>query len=157
MMLLLMVAGCDERLVYMDYPVEFDDPNGASVITGDPEISPGTNHEQLFEEILDGDPCYIIQGFQGGVWVHLSIRVNGLPSTGKMFASLGSAVGEVEYDIKLMRTAEGYLEAYDIPIPVWVPEDQLDTLYGEEATLVVRFTTELGEVTAERSVVLEEG
>ena len=160
--LLVMVAGlsltsCDERFVYMEYPVEFDDPFGANLIVGDPDIIPGTNHEQLFEEIQDGDDCDIIHGFQGGIWVHLSIRVTGLPSSGTIFASLGPTVGEVEYDLKLMRTAEGFLEAYDIPIPIVVDEELVDTLYGEEATLIVKFTTEQGEVTAERKVVLGEG
>ena len=150
-------AACDDVIVYKDYPVVYDDPFGDDLIVGDPAIFPGTNHEQLFEEIKDGDDCHIIYGFQGGIWVHLSIRVTGLPSSGTIFASLGAEIGEIQYDLKLMRTAEGFLEAYDIPIPIKVDEEEIASLYGSDATLTVRFTTEAGEIEAVRYVILEEG
>ena len=157
LLITLPVGGCDEVIIYKDYPVVFDDPFGEDLIVGDPAIVPGTNHEQLFEELNDGDDCHIIYGFQGGIWVHLSIRVTGMPSSGTVFASLGTDVGEIQYDLKLMRTAEGFLEAYDIPIPIKVDEENIDALYGSEATLTVRFTTEVGEIEAVRNVILEEG
>ena len=116
-----------------------------------------TNDEQLFNEIEEGDVVYIIHGFQGGTWVHLSIRVTGLPSVGTVLARLGLGVGEIQYDLKLIRTAEGYLEAYDIPIPIPFEGMELDALYGQDTTLEVRFTTEDGEVTPSRLVTLEEG
>jgi hypothetical protein len=152
-----LLGSCDEVIIYQDYPVVFDDPFGEDLIVGDPAIFPGTNHEQLFEELLDGDDCYIIYGFQGGIWVHLSIRVTGLPSSGTIFASLGTSIGEIEYDLKLMRTAEGFLEAYDIPIPINVDEETIEALYGTEANLTIRYTTELGEIEAVRKVILGEG
>ncbi len=158
--LLLFIAplgACDEVIIYKDYPVVYDDPFGDDLIVGDPAIFPGTNHEQLFEELKDGDDCHIIYGFQGGIWVHLSIRVTGMPSSGTVFASLGTDVGEIQYDLKLMRTAEGFLEAYDIPIPINADEETIEALYGSEATLTVRFTTEAGEIEAVRNVILEEG
>ena len=76
---------------------------------------------------------------------------------GTITASLGAEVGEITYDLKLIVTAEGYLEAYDIPIPIPFEGDELDTLYGQETTLEVRFETELGETSTTREVVLEEG
>ena len=148
---------CETRTTYEDFPVEFDDPLGQDVIFGDPAIFPGTNEEQLFSEIEDGDTVYIIHGFQGGTWVHLSIRVTGLPSVGNIVASLGINVGEIAYDIKLIRTAEGYLEAYDIPIPIPFEGDELETLYGQEATLTVSFTTAAGAASATRVVILGDG
>jgi hypothetical protein len=152
-----LLASCDEVIIYQDHPVVFDDPFGEDLIVGDPGIFPGTNHEQLFEELLDGDDCYIIYGFQGGIWVHLSIRVTGLPSSGTVFASLGTSIGEIEYDLKLMRTADGFLEAYDIPIPINADEETIEALYGTEAILRVRYTTDAGEIEAVRKVILGEG
>ena len=151
------IFGCETRILYEDFPVEFDDPLGQDVIFGDPAIFPGTNEEQLFSEIEDGDTVYIIHGFQGGTWVHLSIRVTGLPSVGNIAASLGIHVGEIAYDIKLIRTAEGYLEAYDIPIPIPFEGDELETLYGQEASLTVSFTTANGAANATRLVILGDG
>ena len=152
-----MVGGCDHVIIYKDYPVVFDDPFGQDQIVGDPALFPGTNHEQLFEEIRDGDDCHIIYGFQGGIWIHLSIRVTGMARSGTIYASLGDAIGEVEYDMQLMRTAEGFLEAYDIPIPINADEETVEGLYGTKTTLTVRYTTEDGEIEAVREVTLEEG
>ncbi len=64
----------------------------------------------------DIDEVPVIHGFQGGTWIHLSVRVTGLPSDGMIEASLGD-VGSIRYGLKLTRSPEGFLEAYDIPIP----------------------------------------
>jgi hypothetical protein len=153
----VLFACCETRYVYEDFPVEFDDPFGQELIIGEAALIPGTNEEQLFAEIQDGDTVYIIHGFQGGTWVHLSIRVTGLSSAGSVFVSLGPAIGEIQYDLKLIRTAEGFLEAYDIPIPVVFAGEELEALYGQDATLEVRFTTSEGEVIAIRDVILGDG
>ncbi len=153
----LAIGACESRILYKDHPVVFDGPGDEALVLGDPELIPGTNDEQLFEEIADGDTVYIIHGFQGGTWVHLSLRVTGLPSSGSVTASLGSEIGEISYDLKLIRTAEGYLEAYDIPIPIPFEGTALEALYGQEVDLTVTFATSEGALTAVRAVVLGDG
>ena len=154
---LLALVGCEHHIIYKDHPVVFDGLGDEYLAIGDPEIIPGTNEEQLFEEIADGDTVYIIHGFQGGTWVHLSLRVTGLPSSGTVTATLSEGISEISYDLKLIRTAEGYLEAYDVPIPIALEGPELEALYGLQVTLTVTFSTSEGALTTSRDVVLGDG
>ena len=124
--------------------------------SGEKTLTPGTFEEQLFDPIDDGDPVYIIHGFQGGTWVHISVRVSGMTAYGKISVTL-QKVGTIEYDLKLVQTAEGFLEAYDIPIPVGKEGPALKILYGEASTLEITFSNDGGTVSTTRNVTLEEG
>ena len=167
-MLLLCVAagtllgsgpGCVVR--YSDYPVEFDAEEVAERYEGEPSLVAGTYEEQLFRELEEGAPLHVIHGFQGGTWVHLSVRVNGMPRSGEIAVSLnaqgGAEVGRVSYGIELVRAAEGFLEAYDVPVPL--PDDDvfLDDLMGQRGTLAVTYHAGGEQVSTTVGVVFREG
>ena len=141
----------------MDFPVEFTDVAGEGEWTGEKEMVLGIYEEQLFRTLHDGDAVHIINGLQGGTWVHLSIRISGLPRVGVVKVELGENVGAIEYNLKLVRTAEGFLEAYDIPVPVPFIGEELEALYGQTVSLKVSFTAAEQSVEAENQVVLEKG
>ncbi len=147
---------CGERIIYKDYPVEFDQKKGDLIGTGEVFLKLGFFKEQLFRELQENGDVHIIQGFQGGTWVHLSIRVSGVSSRGRIEASL-SGLGKISYDLKLVRSAEGFFEAYDIPIPIRKTEAQLRAIYGKGAVLKVTYTTDKKKLSAEKKVILREG
>jgi hypothetical protein len=159
-MLLLFAVGCSEsaveRIVYEDPAVVFDQEDYDQAAQGDPGITLGIYEEQLFRELTAGDDVPVIHGSQGGTWVHLSIRVTGLPADGLIAASLGD-VGSIRYGLKLTRSPDGFLEAFDIPVPVRVSEDELDALFGTQLTLTVSFKVDDITVEASMPVTLAEG
>jgi len=150
-------SGCLERTIYLDYPVIYEDTVSVNKWEGDPVLIPGIYEEQLFNEFEEGDDLYIIQGFQGGIWVHLSIRVGGLDSSGVIYAKLGNDIGEIEYNIKLVRSGDGYLEAYDIPVPVGYDGEELEKLYGTESFIEIEYTSGDQTLSVVRTVTLREG
>jgi len=153
----LSLSACYEEIIYMDFPVQFTDVGGSSEWLGEKEMVLGVYEEQLFRGLGDGDAVHIINGLQGGTWVHLSVRVTGLPRAGVINVVLGEDIGAIEYNIKLVRTAEGFLEAYDIPVPVPFEGDELEALFGQTVVLKVSFSAEGQSVSAESLVVLEQG
>jgi hypothetical protein len=117
-------------------------------------LTAGVLNEQLFNVIEAGDPLHIINGFQGGTWVHISVRVTGMRSRGRIEASLGEAVGETAFELKLIRTAQGFMEAHDIPIPV---RGDVDDLVGRDAILHITYTSRDEAIDLDLPVVLERG
>ncbi len=156
LMVCLVASSCNEIVVYRDFDVEFEDSSFSFDFSGSSELIIGVYHEQLFNDLSTGDPVHIINGLQGGTWVHISIRVVGMPTIGSIAVSLGD-VGDVEFDVKLVRSAEGYLEAYDIPIPIPLEGEDLEQLFGQDATLSVFYTSEEQTVSSELLVVMEKG
>jgi len=155
-LLTLWTGGCvDYNVVYQDLPVEFEEEEQTQ-ITDELSIAMGLYEEQLFRELGDSDEVPVIHGFQGGTWVHLSIRVTGMPPDGMIRASLGE-VGQIRYGIKLTRSPEGFLEAYDIPVPVPLTEADLELFYGQEVTLKAEFSANGEAVAAELKIVIVEG
>ncbi len=161
----LLITGCGEDYApfFADIETQQDlDPNAVD-FDGEPWLIPGVYEEQLFTEVESGGEMHIIHGFQGGVWVHLSIRVNGMRSLGRIKAGLGedNGIGETQYDLRLSRTAEGFLEAYDIPIPISYRGDDLaghlESLYGVEQPLNITFRVQDRSVSDQRQVVLHPG
>ena len=159
---------CGEReVIYRDHEVFFDyDPDEAQAGV-EKTLIPGIYEEQLFRSLEPQDPLHIVAGFQGGIWVHISLRVTGMRSRGQIEAQItlgedggGEEIGVTEFSIKLVRTAEGFLEAYDVPIPVGhrgASLQDIDHLFGRSATLTVRYTAE--EIVLEETtiVTLERG
>ena len=154
-----MGSACDTY--YADYPVEFDLTDEAMTYGEGSFLLPGIYEEQLFGEIENGGGIYVVHGFQGGTWVHLSVRINAMPSSGEISAELvgnqSGMVGSISYAIQLVRSAEGYLEAYDIPIPVPEETNFLNALYGEGGILTVRYVSGDYSVEATRTIVFQEG
>ncbi len=153
----LLTSGCGEvteRIVYRDHPVDFDQTDERLDVVGDPGLVLGLFEEQLFSELSDGDDVAIVYGLQGGTWLHLSMRVFGIRPDGQISVSLANDVtelGAVAYPLRLTRSAEGFLEAYDIPIPVNPPDgEELSILFGQRYTIVISF--ESGEVSATASI-----
>ena len=150
---LLLTSSCGEtieEIVYKDYPVEFDQKDELDEIVGDPELVLGVFDEQLFNDLSQGDEVAIINGFQGGTWVHISVRAFGVRSDGEVSAELGDGIGQIRYPLKLTRSPEGFLEAYDIPIPVNPADGDIDALFGQQVELHVSFTT--SEMTIEETL-----
>jgi hypothetical protein len=141
---LAVAAGsCKREIIYKDHEVVFDHVEETSWQDETPRIVPGTFEEQLFAPLKDGDPVQIVNGFQGGVWLHVSVRCFGMPPEGELTASLdlldGSALGETTVHLLLARSAEGFREAYDIPIPIERRGADLQALEGARATLAVSY------------------
>ncbi len=145
-----------ERIVFQDPAVVFDQEEYERMAAGEPGIELGIYEEQLFRELSAGSDVPIIHGAQGGTWVHLSIRVTGVRADGLIAASLGE-VGSIRYGLKLTRSPEGFLEAFDIPVPVRVPEEELEALFGTQLPLLVSFTVDDDVVEATILVTLVEG
>lgn len=156
----VLIAGCSEsaaeRIIYQDPPVVFDQEDYNRSVAGEPGLTLGIYEEQLFRELTQDADVPVIHGSQGGTWVHLSIRVTGMPADGLIAASLGD-VGSIRYGLKLTRSPEGFLEAFDIPVPVRVPDDELEALFGTKLTLSVSFTVDDEVVEASLPVTLVEG
>lgn len=154
MMACLVSPGCGDTpesdKVYRDLPVEFDGDGDRVVEQG---MTLGILLDDTFVPLDEGDPVEIINGFQGGTWVHLSLRVAGMPANGLIRASLGD-ISEVRYGLKLVRTEEGYLESYDIPLPVRLTEPQLAAIYGSEVDITATFEANGESVAATRRVSL---
>jgi hypothetical protein len=161
--------GCGEReVIYQDREVFFDyDPDEAQA-SMEKTIQVGVYEEQLFRSIEAQDELHIVAGFQGGIWAHISLRVTGLRSRGRIEARLslgedgsGAVVGETGFPIKLVRTAEGFLEAYDIPIPVGDRGSAMADVaqyFGRPALLTVRYSTpDFEPLEAQLIVILERG
>jgi hypothetical protein len=150
------LGACGEPVapVYSDVPTvaltEDDELRAGEQVS----ITAGVLNEQLFNELEAGDPLHIINGFQGGTWVHVSIRVTGMRSRGRIDASLGEGVGETAFELKLIRTAQGFMEAHDIPIPV---RGDVDDLVGQEAVLQLTYTSREEVIDLALPVVLERG
>mgnify|MGYP001449384144 FL=1 len=109
---------------------------------GDPSLVVGIVRDGRFEPFQAGQDLPILNGFQGGRWIHVALRVTGVRNRGRV--QLGVAgVGEASYDIKLVRRGD-FLEVFDLPIPVGrsprLDDDQIDALAGDSAHLVVSFT-----------------
>jgi hypothetical protein len=155
-LLALSLIGCVEyNTVYRDLPVEFEEEE-QNQTTDELSITMGLYEEQLFRPLDESSEVPVIQGFQGGTWVHLSIRVTGLPPDGMIRASLGE-VGQIRYGIRLSRSPEGFLEAYDIPVPVPLTEADLERFYGQEVTLKAEFSANGEAVSSELKIIVVEG
>ncbi len=153
---LLCLAGCaepDKELLYQDYPVEFDGDPEAML---EPGLVAGLYVEPNFIPLGDGDQMPIINGFQGGTWIHLSIQATGIEPQGLVRASLGE-VSSVRYGLKLTRTATGTLESYDIPLPIQLSEEEIEALFGQELPLSVEFQAGSDKVMTELMVVVSDG
>ena len=157
---LLPLWGCGEvieKTVYRDHPVELDVTGDEQTVIGDPEVVLGLFEEQLFDELVDGQQVAIVYGLQGGTWVHLSLRVFGMRPDGEISATLGD-LASIGYPLKLVRTAEGFLEVYDVPIPVNPPDGMpLSVLFGQTYTLTVTFASGEVSTAAEVRIVLVDG
>lgn len=147
-----LLCGCGDteyHVIYMDEPVEFD--VAQDDVAGEPELVLGALIDQRFEVLEGQAEMPIIFGFQGGTWVHLSIRAFGVRPGGEVSAKLGS-LGQIRYPLKLTRGPEGHLEAWDIPVPVAPADGDVQALYGQTFQLDVTFTA--GDVTVENSLMV---
>jgi hypothetical protein len=140
--------------IYRDVPTVALTEDDERHVGEEKTLTAGVLNEQLFDAVKAGDALHIINGFQGGTWVHISVRITGMRSRGRIVASLGEAVGETAFELKLIRTAQGFMEAHDIPIPV---RGDIDDLIGRDATLHITYTSREEALDLELPVVLERG
>ena len=152
LILVLSISCGDPQVItlFADRPVVFDgDGDRISEVT----LALGEFVDGEFLPINEGGGLTIIDGFQGGTWVHLSIRVTGLQPDGLVEVRLGD-ISSVRFGLRLTRTNEGFLEAYDIPLPVPLPLDEVAALNGQKVSLEASFES-LGEtITNNMEVVL---
>jgi hypothetical protein len=151
-------GGQEAETIYMDYPVEFD---GDGQVEVDPMLTAGVYLEPTFVPLEAGDPMEVINGFQGGTWIHLSVRAVGVRADGLIRASLttqgGQELSQIRYGLKLGRTPEGTLDAYDIPLPMRYSDQELEALFGQTARLEVEFTASGETVNVDMQVVIADG
>lgn len=158
-LVVLCACGAQEgEPIYMDYPVEFD---GDGLEEAEPMLTAGVYREPAFIPLEPGDPMEVINGFQGGTWIHLSVRAVGVRSDGLIRASLlgdqGQELSQIRYGLKLARTPEGHLEAYDIPLPMRYSDEELEGLFGQTARLQVEFEAAGESVNVDMDVVIADG
>ena len=163
---LALLAGCGEetpaadpedKIVYRDTPVDLEDTEWTPPIEGDPALTVGVTEDQLFRELVDGDDAPIIEGFQGGFWVHISLRTTGLGRSGRIDGRLvvddeDDPVGKLAADLRMTPTREGFFERSQVPIALgeaW--QEHFADLYDRAGRIEVSYTDEEGRV-AERIV-----
>ena len=149
------LCNCGEKVIYKDYPVDYDLKKKTEEVGENPTIILGVFKEQIFNVLKDGDPIEIINGFQGGTWIHISIRVLEMPSKGEVDVDIQS-IGRINYQINLTRTAEGYLEMHDIPIPVKLKKEQIGALIGQRVLLRVSYKAKGKTLNASHTVKVQE-
>lgn len=110
--------------------------------SGAPTLLVGGVAEGRFSAFEDGAELPILNGFQGGRWIHVALRVTGMRNRGRAEMRV-TGIGNASYDIKLIRRGE-LLEVFDLPIPVGrnprLSDDEVDALAGQTAQLEVSYT-----------------
>lgn len=138
--------------IYRDVPVDLVDTEWTPPVEGDPAVTVGVTEDQLFRELKDGDDAPIIEGFQGGYWVHVSVRTTGLGRSGKIDGLLeldgeADAIGQLNADLRLTPTREGFYERPQVPISLseaW--QVRFADLFDRSGTIGVTFTDAEGRV-----------
>ena len=154
--LLLMVAcgPTPTALVFEQPTVVFDALDAG--FQGEPSLVVGVVRDGRFEALAAGQALPILNGFQGGRWIHVALRVTGLRNRGRVQLGI-DGVGQAAYDIKLVRRND-FLEVFDLPIPVGrnprLDDDQVDALAGQDVHLVVSFTVGETRLAQEHDLVL---
>lgn len=154
------LGGCGEvetETIYRDLPVDLQDTQWTPPIEGDPSLVVGVTEDQLFRELVDGDHAPIIEGFQGGFWVHVALRTTGMGRSGRIDADLllgdgSTAVGNLSATLKLTYTREGHSERPQVPIALteaW--QLKFEELFDEPGAISLKFTDDEGRA-AERTV-----
>ncbi len=162
---LLASVGCVEEVTYVDPAVTFSDV-GIFEVTGDPGVTLGLYTEQFFVELESGDELPIIFGFQGGTGVMPALRTTGFHFDCRVSGAVVTEGGErvgflIDSPVRLDRTPDGTLDVESMPIPIAhlsTPEEPIDDLYGQPATLEVTVVDQLGtRITVSIGVVLVRG
>ena len=113
-------------------------------VEGEPTLIIGVTEDQLFRELLDGEDAPVVEGFQGGRWVHISLRATGVGIRGSLVGTLhmgDELVGELSEDLRLVPTREGFAERTQVPIALkeaW--QLKFEQLFGETGIITVAFT-----------------
>lgn len=147
-LLLGSTVACERTTIYRDHEVFFDGVREEEWKYQDPIIVPGVYEEQLFRELTESDDAQIINGFQGGIWMHISVRVGGAPPDGRLTALLEPDVGGTELVLRLTDGPDGFFEVYDVPIPIFVRGTTLDALEGTAGTLILTWLSEASSLEA---------
>ncbi len=142
----LTLAGCgeDPGTVLRDHPVDLRNTEWAPPVEGDPTLIIGVTEDQLFRELSDGAEAPVIEGFQGGRWVHMSLRATGVGIRGSLVGTLAlgdEIVGELSEDLKLVPTREGFAERTQVPIALkeaW--QLKFEDLFDQAGSIAVAFT-----------------
>ena len=141
--LLTLVVACGPapaQLTYASPELVFDRLDAG--FQGEPTLVVGVVRDGRFEGFTAGQELPILNGFQGGRWIHVAMRITGLRNRGRVQLGV-DGIGQAAYDIKLVRRAD-FLEVFDLPIPVGrsprLNDDQVDALAGQAARLAVSFT-----------------
>jgi len=117
-------------------------------VEGDPNLIIGVTEDQLFRELSDGEDAPVIEGFQGGRWIHMSLRTTGMGIRGSLVGTLRRAdevIGELSEDLKLVPTREGFAERTQVPIALteaW--QLKFEELFGQAGSIAVAFTDSQG-------------
>ena len=131
------------KTIYRDLPVDLEDTEWTPPIEGDPGLTVGVTEDQLFRELADGDDAPIIEGFQGGYWVHVAVRAVGVGRSGSIEGRLtikgeDDPVGSLRADLKLVLTREGFSERPQVPISLtedW--QKRFSDLFGKSGAIRV--------------------
>jgi hypothetical protein len=126
----------------VDPVVEYGD-QPAYEPSGDPELAIGYYVEQLYRPLADGDPCPVVNGFQGGTWTMPALRMRGVGRIATVSCSfvteIDEVIGDVEQEADFYLAPDGWIEIPAFPIPAKHygdrEQDPIDDLYGLDATL----------------------
>ena len=108
-------------------------PDNPSFID-DGQVSLGFYEEDVFVSLEAGDPCWVINGIQGGTWSMPTVRAQGIGDLITLECAIegngGEPLGDMLANIKFATGPEGDLEYNGVPIPV-IHDDP----FGLEASL----------------------
>jgi hypothetical protein len=147
----LLSSGCPaDDIVFVDPPVKLEQDDTPKV-TGEVFFELGFYYEGEYSRFEKGAPIPVVHGLQGGTWTMPTVRSGGLPAFGNIECLLetdaGELVGYVNAKSKFYLSPLGILEISNFPIPVYHPEnpmESIDDLYGQSATLDCFFSQEDG-------------
>lgn len=109
---------------------------GSTPITGTLRL--GFSLDGSWTELAAGDPCWVIDGIQGGSWTMPGVRIDGLTPqitlSCELTSSTGELLGETEVRASLAEV-DGTLEHEAIAVPVNPGDASLDHLWSTDVAL----------------------
>jgi hypothetical protein len=97
-----------------------------------------------FKPLNDGDAVQVIDGPQGGTWVHVALHAENIEATGQVTASVEPRIGLIRHWVEFERQGASHWELRELTVPV----ERRDA-YPKPATLSVEFEGPARGVTAD--------
>jgi hypothetical protein len=149
--------------VYRDLPVTIDGDPAPAYESGTAEIIPGQFVGDAFDALTDDEGLHILHGVQGGRWIHIGMRVRGVPSrSGQLTVQVdatpagGAPIAQTAQPVRATAN-DGWLEVRQIQIHVDLSDPAVSEIDGDPVSLRMRYEAEGELVEAVVKLVLVDG